>query len=245
MGNYRCGLIGCGFIGTEAPDNHFKAYQSNSKTTVITLCDTDGQRVIQTFNKYSTLPPGTWPTDSLWIEYIPMVQKMNLDIVSVCTPVETHKEIVCGIAPFVRAIWCEKPIAATLEDADKMMDTCIDNNVLLVVNHQREFTAPVFRLRGTQGYLSAYTHLFSTLLNIFDRVEVGKGEVFIDGHRLTIEEPDEPCFEFDVCHNKERMLPKVLDHIVHTLDSYSKFDYRWFSNAYGAREALRLCLEYR
>src|SRR3990167_2639886 len=99
---YRVGLIGCGHIAVEDEDSHFKAYKDCPDTQVVALCDIDKQK-LKNFTRYHS-----------YTSVIQMVKEENLDIISVCTPVETHKEIVCIVAPFTRALYVEKPIATTL-----------------------------------------------------------------------------------------------------------------------------------
>ena len=47
----------------------------------------------------------------------------------------------------VRAIYCEKPIATRLPDAERMVETCDAAGALLVINHVRRFNPLLRRLR--------------------------------------------------------------------------------------------------
>ncbi|MAE66178.1 MAG: hypothetical protein CMJ18_18060 [Phycisphaeraceae bacterium] len=69
-----------------------------------------------------------------------MIEKEKPDIVSVATytPVHAEQTIRCAEAG-VRAIWCEKPIATTLVEADAMVAACERSGTLLVINHNRRF----------------------------------------------------------------------------------------------------------
>ena len=44
------------------------------------------------------------------------------------------------ISEGVKAIYCEKPLATTVEDTDRMLQACADNDVTLSVDHTRRFT---------------------------------------------------------------------------------------------------------
>jgi|TARA_Y100000310_G_scaffold84594_1_gene81494 hypothetical protein len=222
----------------EVPDSHIKAYAECEDTELAALCDTDYSKVSRAFSAF-LFPLGC---PRCYSDYMRMVKDMNLDIVSVCTPVETHCQIVCDIAPFVNAIWCEKPIAATLEESDKMIEVCKKNNTLLVINHQRDFTTPTFRF--SRGIVQTGTHLFSLLLEHFGNVELDGCRVFLGLEprieaRIEYIDTEKHIFEFDWVHNKERMLPKVLRALVSRL-SFST----WQGNAPQAREALRLAIEF-
>jgi predicted dehydrogenase len=69
-----------------------------------------------------------------------MLAREKLDLVSIATNSPAHAEIAIAAAQAgVRAILCEKPIATRLSDADRMIQVCRENNVLLAVNHNRRW----------------------------------------------------------------------------------------------------------
>jgi len=69
-----------------------------------------------------------------------MLEVGGLDIVSVCTWPKTHCEVaVMATRSGVKGIMCEKPMATNLREADKMMDACRQNGVVLAVGHEHRF----------------------------------------------------------------------------------------------------------
>lgn len=228
---FKTGIIGIGRIGFELPDNHETAYHFCPYTELVAVCDTN-----EVFLRGLVEAMGLRG----YVDYRVMVQTEELDIVSVCTPPETHAQIVCDIAPYVKAILCEKPIATTLEDADRMIETCKKHKTLLMINHQREFTDPVFRF--SRGILNTGTHLFSEIMTLFGPIDklLPDGVVMLDGRFIGIEEvgTDEPVFDLKITH--ERMIPKVVAQIVENL----KHGETW-GNALKARLALEYCLKYK
>ena len=48
----------------------------------------------------------------------------------------------------VRAVLCEKPIAQSVPDAERMVAACADAGALLVINHQRRFTSSFRKARA-------------------------------------------------------------------------------------------------
>jgi predicted dehydrogenase len=233
---YSAGIIGCGFIGVEAPDSHIKAYTENKRTKLDAICD---KNLIKAWQVYTQYPYAATITD----KYREMLEAIKLDIVSVCTPPETHKEIVCHLAKSgrVRAIWCEKPIALTIEDADEMEVECVANGVMLVVNHQRNWMHP--KIKISRGVINTGTHMFALLNSIFGPIQVRDlntlctGGILMD---LEIQNIEKPVFELDFTHNKDRMLPSVLSDICSHLDAGHKSHWS-FSNA---RSALETALKY-
>ena len=73
-----------------------------------------------------------------------MLEREKPDIVSVCTSAKPRSEIVTTIASMdvgVKAIWAEKPIAMSLEEADKMVSVCNEAEIVLAVNCARRWDA--------------------------------------------------------------------------------------------------------
>ena len=86
-----------------------------------------------------------------------MLAGQALDIVSVATNTPYHAEITIACAEAgVRAVFCDKPIATSLSDADRAISVCREHGTLLAINHQRRWN-PRWRAardeisRGTIG----------------------------------------------------------------------------------------------
>lgn len=82
------------------------------------------------------------------------------DIVSVATYAPVHAEITLAcVQQGARAVYCEKPIATTLTDAERMAQACRAAGALLVINHNRRFNPNYRRLRDliAEGGLGALT----------------------------------------------------------------------------------------
>ena len=72
-------------------------------------------------------------------DYREMLSHMQPDLVSVCPRwVDEHAEMVIACAQAgVRGIFCEKPFARTLAEADAMLAACERHNTRLAVAHRR------------------------------------------------------------------------------------------------------------
>jgi predicted dehydrogenase len=139
---YRVGIIGCGRIASgfedeknrDHPCTHAGAFSKNPKTNIVCAADIDEQK-LATFSK-------RWNVSHVYSDYKNMLDKENLDIVSVCTHPDTHAAITIDSAKAgVKAIFCEKPIATSVKDAEKMVDVCDEYGVKLTVNHSRRWDA--------------------------------------------------------------------------------------------------------
>lgn len=74
------------------------------------------------------------------------------DAVVVCTPPETHLEVIESVLryrPKIRGILCEKPLASTVADAERIVDLC--QGRALLVGHQRRYD---LRHRALRGFLA-------------------------------------------------------------------------------------------
>ena len=86
-------------------------------------------------------------TKTAYTDYREMIAKEKPDLVSICTWTNQHAELVIGCAEAgVKAIHCEKPLAATWKDAKRMVEAAKQNGSRLTVNHQRRFGHPYQKL---------------------------------------------------------------------------------------------------
>ena len=133
---YRVGVIGLGQIAYNIDKDpnrkiiwsHIKAYQSIEKCKISAICDIN-LSTVQVIKKECKIKNG-------YIDYNEMLNENKFDIVSICTPIQTHFEIVkkC-IETGVKAIFCEKTLSYSLEEAEEMLRLCKENNVIFGVNY--------------------------------------------------------------------------------------------------------------
>lgn len=84
------------------------------------------------------------PDDGVYEDHQALLEDVQPDIVSICTPPHTHADIVvnCTETESVRAIHCEKPMARTWADCERMVEAADHAGVCLTFNHQRRFGRP-------------------------------------------------------------------------------------------------------
>lgn len=213
---YKAGIIGTGYIGTKANDSHLEAYAD---------CDDIQLRSLQD-------------------KGFKLKDLEGCEILSVCTPPETHLGIVAEIIQLesLKAIYLEKPIATTLSDAQKIINLCRDANILLVVNHQRQFINPKFTF--SRGILHTGTHVFDLIRKLFGEIVVLTKDYCTTVNGITVEleyrDTDERYFDLDCTRSKERMILKGVEHIVKCLDEVNINQ----DSGISAERDLMLCLAY-
>src|SRR5690625_4837319 len=88
-----------------------------------------------------------------------MLQRDDLDIVAICTPTGLHAKLAIQVAEAGKHVILEKPIAMNLEDTDKIIEACKNNNVKLSVVHPNRYRPVVKELKqiidsGSLGKIS-------------------------------------------------------------------------------------------
>lgn len=137
---YKAIIIGCGNIGCTLErynpgfvSTHLMAYKKNPEIDIIALCDIDNNKCKMIANKYNI--PFTF--DNLE----EAMKTIKPEIVSICTPDEVHYKILKEVAKFdcVKGIWCEKPIATSIKQAEEMIKYCKDKDIKLLVNYIKRY----------------------------------------------------------------------------------------------------------
>jgi UDP-N-acetyl-2-amino-2-deoxyglucuronate dehydrogenase len=121
----KFGIVGCGHIAKK----HITAIQEADGATLVAVCDTQPERV-EMFSKEFNVKGYTSLEEML---------NTDIDVVNICTPSGFHANIAVQIAKANKHVVVEKPIALTLEDTDKIISACEENNVKLAVVHPNRF----------------------------------------------------------------------------------------------------------
>ena len=76
-----------------------------------------------------------------------MMKSELIDVIVVLTPSGLHAEHVVNLAQYGKHMMVEKPMALSIEDTEKMIYACDNNNIKLFVIKQNRFNVPVVKLR--------------------------------------------------------------------------------------------------
>ncbi len=116
---YRVGVIGCGRAGT----SRARAFDLHPLCAVVAIADTDPENLELACRRFKV--PG-------YSTYEEMFASEHIDIAMPVLPVRPNADAVVAAARAgVRAIFCEKPLTASLEDADRMVEACRSRGVHL------------------------------------------------------------------------------------------------------------------
>jgi predicted dehydrogenase len=192
---YRAGIIGLGFIGAadqvsgdalgqrveDLDGTHLAALSGQPRIELVCGSSRDpGRR--QRFEERTART-----TYADWQE---MIERERLDLVSVATYAPQHAEMTVACARRrIPVIYCEKPMATRLADAEAMLDACDAAGSLLVINHNRRFNPNYRRLRelvaaGDLGELTSVSLQWGSgrLGNV--GTHLIDATVFLTGHKV-------------------------------------------------------------
>ena len=212
-------LIGCGRMGATIDDeargrpnserwipySHAAGYAAVESTVLVAVSDTVIKKAEAAAERYNV--------PHVYADYREMIETEQPDIVSVATRPTPHCEIVCFLAEHgVAGIYCEKPLARSMAEADRMLEACRQHGVKLNHGTQRRYAPLGRKIRamvdsgelgtiecvvgycGTGGALWCLTHATDMLLCFAGdpEVEFVQGMVNAedddwDGNALTID----------------------------------------------------------
>lgn len=205
---YRALVIGCGRIGTDRtpPDgpvtSHAHAYRQHLRTELVALAD-DDSAVLRAAERTWNVAVGTDP--------VAIARRLAPDIVSICTPDETHFTIATRLleeaAP--RCLFIEKPMAMTSAEAREIQARATRAGTLICVNHTRRFSpafgairrelaagnhGPVVLARCvyTKGMLHNGVHAIDLLRWWLGEPLRARGRAVVDGDR------NDPAYDADL-----------------------------------------------
>jgi predicted dehydrogenase len=123
-------------LGTLMPHSHVAAYAVIPRTEVIAVCDLYPALVERCQQDWRD----RYPNLHGYTDYRELLAREKIDLLSIVTSDDRHAQIVIdAVEAGVKGIFCEKPIATTLADADRMIDACRSAGVPLVIDHTRRW----------------------------------------------------------------------------------------------------------
>ncbi|AWZ49121.1 oxidoreductase [Clostridiaceae bacterium 14S0207] len=139
----KLAIIGCGRISYK----HVEAIISNKDEAVlVAVCDVVKEKAEEKKNGYLEKMGNEYKVN-VYTDYREMLEKEDIDVVTIATESGYHPEIAINCMNKKKHVIVEKPMALSIEDADKMIKTAKNNNVKLCVSHQNRFNKPIQQLR--------------------------------------------------------------------------------------------------
>ncbi|MEN9938234.1 MAG: hypothetical protein RLZZ387_4813 [Chloroflexota bacterium] len=176
---YRVGLVGCGGRGRGLG----RYVAGVDELRLVAVADLSGERLDQARAELGDV--------ACYADHAAMLAEADLDIVILGTTGPFHAAITRDAAARgIRGIYCEKPMACSLADADQMIADCAASGTVLMMGHQRRWMPQIIAVRDalragvigrvTHGYMywptgrigSNGTHFFDALSFLLDSTPV-------------------------------------------------------------------------
>lgn len=132
-------LIGCGRIAT----NHMKA-AINNNLEIAAVCDVLPEKMEELLAKHELQNDDTIKR---YEDYKKMIEKVKPELVSIATESGIHAEIALHCIEKGVNLIIEKPMAMSMEDADKIIKLSEEKGVKVSACHQNRFNVAIQQLR--------------------------------------------------------------------------------------------------
>src|SRR6266511_3300655 len=139
-------VIGYGYWGP----NLVRNFQETDGACMVACCDMNPQRLAQAKAKYPSL--------DITLDYDEVLNNPVVDAVAIATPVATHYAFARQALEHGKHVLVEKPIAASVAEAESLIEIAAKHGLTLMVNHTFIYTGAVRKMkeiigRGDLGHL--------------------------------------------------------------------------------------------
>ena len=144
MKKLKFAIIGCGRISYK----HVQGIVDNAnQCELVALCDPVTEKALSKKDEYNEKISAQSDTISVYEDYKNMIEKEEIDVITIATESGYHADIAIYSMNNKIHVIVEKPMAMTIEDAEKMIECSQEKNVKLSVCHQNRFNPPIKALR--------------------------------------------------------------------------------------------------
>jgi predicted dehydrogenase len=135
--------------------NHF--FDTNFKLNLKVVCGRDENRLKQMASQW-----GWEETETDWRR---VVEREDVDVVDIGTPNDTHAPIALAAAAAGKIVWCEKPLALNVAEAEQMVKAVSGKPNLVWFNYRRVPAIAFAKQLIEEGRIGEVYHYRATYLN--------------------------------------------------------------------------------
>ena len=128
MTRNQVGIVGAGEI---AEVGHLPVYSSHSSIDVVAVADLNRERAKTVANDYGI--------SHIYEDGQSLIDQEPLDAISICTPPSTHREFFISAAERGMDIFCEKPFALSVQDAERMHQAASQNDITTSIGYSPRY----------------------------------------------------------------------------------------------------------
>lgn len=124
----RAGVVGVGSVARTA---HLPTYADHPETNLVAVADLDEDRRTEVVSEFDI--------DASYSSGEVMLAEADLDVVSICTPAGTHRDLFVTAAEAGCHIYCEKPMTTDIESAKAMVEAAEAANIISQIGYTRAY----------------------------------------------------------------------------------------------------------
>jgi predicted dehydrogenase len=128
-----------GVVGVGMGRAHARGYQSHPESELVALCDVDGKRLQEAATELGV--------QQTYTDAIRMFREAGLDAVSIATPNKFHAPLTIAALEQGLHVLCEKPMARTVSEAERMLAAARKARRNLMINFSFRFSDMSFALK--------------------------------------------------------------------------------------------------
>lgn len=169
----KIGIIGCGGI---ANGKHLPSLSKLDPVELVAFCDIEKDRATEACEQYGV------ENAKVYEDYTELLADGSIDVVHVLTPNISHAEISIAAMEAGKHVMCEKPMAKTSAEANKMLETAEKTGKKLTIGYDNRFrpdSQHLYKL-ASQGDLG---DIYLGKAHAIRRRAVPTWGVFLDGEK--------------------------------------------------------------
>jgi len=149
-------VVGCGYWGP----NLVRNFSALPNCCVPIVCDKKTARLEFIKNEF--------PNIATTLNYQEIIQNNQIDAVCIATPVKTHAELAISALRSGKHVFLEKPLAASLQEAEEIISIAAENSLKVAVGHVFQFAPAVRKIRELimGGAIGDLYHISSMRINL-------------------------------------------------------------------------------
>lgn len=136
----KIGVIGLGFMGAV----HLSAYAKIAGASVAAVCASNARNLTGDLSQVGgnlSREPAKFDFSALrkYTDWRQLVADPQIDVVDICLPTDLHAEITVAALGNGKHVLCEKPMALTMAECERMMDAAAQARRILMVGQVLRF----------------------------------------------------------------------------------------------------------
>lgn len=150
------GIIGYGYWGP----NLVRNFAENSSAKVVGVSDLREERLRLASSRYPGITVTPFPQE--------LIEDPRIDAIAIATPVSSHHDLAMEALRAGKHVLLEKPLAASSDQASRLIDEALRRHLVLMVDHTFVYTGAVRKIRElvNQGEVGDIYYYDSVRINL-------------------------------------------------------------------------------